>query len=46
MEIYKLLLEKGADIHEKSVTMTALERAKAFKNEECIKMLESLGAKY
>jgi hypothetical protein len=45
MEIYKLLLEKGADIHEKSVTMTALQRAKAFKNTECIKMLESLGAK-
>jgi hypothetical protein len=45
MEVYKLLLEKGADIHEKSVTMTALQRAKAFKNIECIKMLESLGAK-
>jgi hypothetical protein len=45
MEIYQLLLEKGADIHEKSVTMTALERAKAFNNEDCIKMLVSLGAK-
>lgn len=43
-EIYKLLKDNGADINAESINMTALERAKAFNNNQGIKDLLELGA--
>ena len=44
-ELYKFLIDHGADIDAKSVGMTALERARAFKNTEGYQDLLKLGAK-